>query len=780
MPDRPFKFLDFYTREDASIFAGRRKEIDILLSDILSTRLVVLYAKTGSGKSSLINAGVRPKLEELEYPAVLIRVERDPVMSARRAFREAGLVSDGALDNFARMARQIVERANSPIVVFFDQFEEFFVYQSPDRQNAFIAEIAELYNDRDSGVHTVLSMREEFFYQLDTFRDYIPRIFHKESNLRLRWLKEPEARLAIRDPAARYGVTIEDKVIEDIVTSLGQNGYVEPARLQIVCDTLWEKHTDARIAWQLYWTELGGSLRILERRLVDDFDTHLSTPQLPALERAIRELSSDEGTKKIRAVEELRGAGPEMEPLIGRLTELRLLRPSVRERVAYVEWTSDYLAEHAGELVDAVHKLWLQRLVKSAAQGGVLNGEELLAVAAADWPEGIPMDAAGRLLRLALEQGIDMERFHTLAGPAAEEVLARCALDAGVPIEAAENAVRLLGKVGTPEAMAVLRQALEREDLAFEVISVLRHLRTPEAKALLQSASADSRLAPTIGAAAPALVSPVPYAARGAAPPVDAAGIEILHRRLSGGSMVILVGGEISAPLLPGDQQAAEVLLRDIDVPPAGDLSGAAELYETFAGRERLLSRMHELYGAVPSPLPIHAYLAGLPPEVTLVSLAYDDLLEDAFRSRGRVLQVVTRTRPGVWRHAVGDQWRVVAADELRLAEGTPALFKVRGDVSADDLVVTEEDHVTLASERLPAELRFALSRGALVLGVRADTWHARLLINLLLAQADHRRRKNFVVAPEFSPFETQFWRRRYTDPMRAHWDLLIEGAAAT
>ena len=73
MPDRPFKFLDFYTREDASIFAGRRKEIDILLSDILSTRLVVLYAKTGSGKSSLINAGVRPKLEELEYPAVLIR-----------------------------------------------------------------------------------------------------------------------------------------------------------------------------------------------------------------------------------------------------------------------------------------------------------------------------------------------------------------------------------------------------------------------------------------------------------------------------------------------------------------------------------------------------------------------------------------------------------------------------------------------------------------------------------------------------------------------------------
>jgi len=84
----------------------------------------------------------------------------------------------------------------------------------------------------------VLSMREQFFYQLDSFRDHIPRIFHKESNLRLRWLSIAAARQVIQQPAEKFGVTFEAEVIDSILRELAEDGWIEPARLQIVCDTL--------------------------------------------------------------------------------------------------------------------------------------------------------------------------------------------------------------------------------------------------------------------------------------------------------------------------------------------------------------------------------------------------------------------------------------------------------------------------------------------------------------------------------------------------------------
>ena len=75
----PYKFLDPFEPEDRARFFGRDREIKILLADIVTTRLVVLFARTGTGKTSLINAGVRPLLHERGYVTFFIRVDADPV-----------------------------------------------------------------------------------------------------------------------------------------------------------------------------------------------------------------------------------------------------------------------------------------------------------------------------------------------------------------------------------------------------------------------------------------------------------------------------------------------------------------------------------------------------------------------------------------------------------------------------------------------------------------------------------------------------------------------------
>src|SRR5262249_43062690 len=140
----------------------------------------------------------------------------------------------------------------------------------------FIKDIGTVYRDRSSGVHIVFSMREEFFVELDAFRDEIPSIFHNDSNLRLRPFDSDQARDAIVLPARKFDIQIEERLIKRVIQDLSEQGRVEPTRLQIVCDTLW---------WDTIWRErgdgqirladykrLGGAKQILERRFAEDID----------------------------------------------------------------------------------------------------------------------------------------------------------------------------------------------------------------------------------------------------------------------------------------------------------------------------------------------------------------------------------------------------------------------------------------------------------------------------------------------------------------------------
>src|SRR6266542_1016041 len=245
-PDSPYKFLDYYEFADRDIFFGREGETEILLSDIISTRIVVLFARTGSGKTSLINAGLRPRLEELDYATFYVRVEKDPEASLRRVLREAdALPADARNRPLTEQLQRAVARLGKPMVVFFDQFEEFFIYltepQEQVKARRFIASVAALYRDRESGVHTVFSMREEYFVEMDVFRDEIPSIFHKDSSVRLRPLDPTQAARAIREPARVLRVHIDEALPEHVARDLEEDGGVEPVRLQIVCDTLWRE-----------------------------------------------------------------------------------------------------------------------------------------------------------------------------------------------------------------------------------------------------------------------------------------------------------------------------------------------------------------------------------------------------------------------------------------------------------------------------------------------------------------------------------------------------------
>ena len=64
-PDSPYVGLNFYTQENAAMFFGRDSERTVLISNLRASRLTLLYAQSGAGKSSLLRAGVASRLAEL-------------------------------------------------------------------------------------------------------------------------------------------------------------------------------------------------------------------------------------------------------------------------------------------------------------------------------------------------------------------------------------------------------------------------------------------------------------------------------------------------------------------------------------------------------------------------------------------------------------------------------------------------------------------------------------------------------------------------------------------
>ncbi len=535
---QPYKFLDYYDYDEAAKFFGRERETEVLLSDIVATRLVLLFARTGSGKTSLINAGARPRLEqELGYRTFYVRVERDPVASARAALKAARLLPRRVRNqSLAFQLRDTVRRLRTPVVVFFDQFEEFFEYvvqPNPEQARRFIANVGELYRDHDSGVNFVFSFREEFFIEMDIFRDEIPGIFHNESNLRLLWLDREQAREAVLRPARAARFRVGDDLVERLLSDLSvedRDGTprVEPARLQIVCDTLWRERSRGRATLALY-EQLGGSEKILERRLEADINRKLTDGQLRLFERLVPRLANEKrGTKYVRGFEELvkdLGTGREtLRETVEQLKGLHLLRESKRYGEVYVEWMSDYLAVRTQDLRDSVRAISLRRLLKSsmaaarkrakAAKASTQPPTETvlrdLYMAPSDFEElsaGIErleelMPAELEFLFVAaLEHGahtrlwFDRAQDDPVGRAAVWAVLENRVDDPKARVEQCENAVRLLATLPPKRAEDLLKRALKQKALAPTAVNIIGELAAPDrAVSLLKRALSDKEL----------------------------------------------------------------------------------------------------------------------------------------------------------------------------------------------------------------------------------------------------------------------------------------------
>jgi len=362
LPSRPYKFLNYFHEEDEAIFFGRAEETQQLISKIHAYPLNILYAPSGSGKTSLINAGVMPQLRRDGYTPVYVRVFDDPV----------GEIRAGAIDAVGRgdqprsadaesplpdLLNDLADRIDGPIVVFVDQFEEIFIRHSPAVRAAF-AESLQACVERSGGrLRFVLSFREDFLARLAEFRDRIPTIFHNE--MRLGSLTREMAKQAIIEPAKLLGIDVEEDLVHRLLSDLETEG-IEPPQLQIVMDHLYDALPPGgtSITFKSY-KALGGTRKILTGYL------ERVLQQLPAPRRRIgreilKMLVTSEETKVISRLADLMRnvecSEDEALDILSEFSDHRLIRRVQTEDGHWYELMHEYLVEEISRWLSAADK----------------------------------------------------------------------------------------------------------------------------------------------------------------------------------------------------------------------------------------------------------------------------------------------------------------------------------------------------------------------------------------------------------------------------------------
>jgi formylglycine-generating enzyme required for sulfatase activity/class 3 adenylate cyclase len=490
---RPYKVLDYDGADDHAIFFGRDREVAEVSARLLAHPLLVLYGRSGAGKSSLVRAGVLSRLKRPRNLSVVLRSISEPtrlVCTALDGLTAGPTASGGRGDGPAGTAGALVERMglvvarlSGQLVVVLDQFEEFFVRHTPDERARFLAEVGAFARRPPPRAHLVFCVREDFLAEMEAFEEGTPSIL--DNRYRLPLLSREAAREAIQGPAELFGIRFDESVVDALTAELFEEG-IDPPQLSIVCDRLYETRDPAtrRIDLGLY-ERLGGVRRIL----VGYLQSTLARGQGEhgALARKIlSRLVTPRGTKAVLSLAEIAcavgGEATRVREAVLELVNARLVRELTGGDDHLFELAHEYLIQEVvswttdEELALRHARIVLRSELENWQRFGSLIGPDRLAIMERECVRLAPSPEEHALLvraaaihGRALEPWLAPDRLRDAGIPVLVALLEEAGVSAWVqrrilehlfrlPVDdrAADRMLAAAGRVGNPALLAAL------------------------------------------------------------------------------------------------------------------------------------------------------------------------------------------------------------------------------------------------------------------------------------------------------------------------------------
>ncbi len=292
----PYLGLRKFEVDDKDKFFGRDRWIIELTNYLEKENVLLLLGASGSGKSSLIQAGLIPKLKDNWGSSQLVNLTFVPDKNPFKSFcyclahkygqSQAELALNGKEDTLLQVVQTL--KNDAQWLIFIDQFEEVFTRTDKTKPDIFIKSLIKLIENSDSSVKVIMTMRADFLDKLSPYPD-LGKV-HDSSSRMLTDMEDSDLRLAIAEPAARNGVIFEKGLVDTIIADFKQQAGSLPL-LQYTLNLLWSKDdiTDRVLNTKTY-QELGGVTGALQQQADDIYyNSKNKNEKLNGLERKAAE-----------------------------------------------------------------------------------------------------------------------------------------------------------------------------------------------------------------------------------------------------------------------------------------------------------------------------------------------------------------------------------------------------------------------------------------------------------------------------------------------------------